>query len=132
MEARVYAQKYFTNILPESFMIILSKETYYHNRIPYMLIWEYILQRDDNGYRAYRELNFIPSAIHCRKYMNVYGQKNIKMHFFNKQNFLFSPKYCIYQHYMNAILTRTWVELRFCNYTNKSLKVSLFPFLRIF
>ena len=42
-----------------------------------------ILQKDDNEYVAYREWNFIPSALHransqLRKLRKLYGYKNTK------------------------------------------------------
>ena len=63
-------------------------------------------------------MKFNPSALYRGNYM-VYGQKNTRMQFFSEHKFFISPKYHMHQHYMNVILTRPWVECRFCTCKKK-------------
>ena len=52
----------------------------------FMVIWEYSLQRDDNGYVAYGEWNLIQPALHRTNYMD----KKIYQHYLPTEIFVFS------------------------------------------
>ena len=82
----------------------IEKKTYCHKCICLLSIWEYILQRDDNGYVVYRDgRNFNPSALYRGnsqwqnridlQLQQIYGHKNTTIHFSTQQKFFFSPKY---------------------------------------